>query len=215
MLQQRPPPPAFSTGWPGHQPSYSGVGRRSPPIQQPRPTLPWLQSRWPAPSTSAGALGRASTSRGLGLGTPPNPPAPERVTPVSLPCSVPCSGLEIPSSQPQDSDDITPGQCIGLATPDRSQQSGTPVDGQQQEAPGTEASDGARLISGGELKSYLQSTVQAALDKQKMDWDSRNSAYMQEVRGFLHQHDQRMASLESQSLSNAGECLLFFWKTDK
>ena len=107
MQQQRPPTPAYYTDWPGQQASYSGVGRRPQPVQRPRPTLPWLQSRWPAPSTPDGAPGRASTSRGLVLGTPPNPPARERVTLTSLPCSVPCSGLEILSSQPQDSDDIT------------------------------------------------------------------------------------------------------------
>ena len=73
----------------------------------------------------------------------------------------------------------------------------------------TDSSDGPRLILEDELKGYLERILQAALAKQNLDWDTRNSAYMQEVRGHLHEQDQRMASLETQSISKAGECLLF------
>ena len=54
--------------------------------------------------------------------------------------------------------------------------------------------------------------VQAALTRSDTEWTRRNDAYMQEVRGQMHMQDQRMASLESQSFSNAGECFLFVVK---
>ena len=87
------------------------------------------------------------------------------------------------------------------------------MNGQQQEAHDTDSSDvdsrrGPRLIPEDEL-DYLERHLQDALARHKLDWNTRNSAYMQEVRGHLLEQDQRMASLETQSISNAGECLLF------
>ena len=52
----------------------------------------------------------------------------------------------------------------------------------------------------------MERAVKDAFAKQHRDIDARTATYLQEIRDYLLEQGQKVASLEQQSSSKAGEC---------
>ena len=90
---------------------------------------------------------------------------------------------------------------------------GGPEEGQQQNAQDGDPSAETGADPSDQFRVILERTVKDAFAKQHRDIDDRTATYLQEIRAHLLEQGQRVASLEQQSSSKAGECP-FSLKTD-
>ena len=140
---------------------------------------------------------------GLDLGSIPTSKADLGSAPAVY-CFVPRAGLEMPlAPQAQDLVGNGAGQAAGRPTPRGGQPGGAQEEGQQQDVNAGDA-PAEPDADPNQIGVQLERALGNALANQQREFEDRTSSYLQEIRNYLLEQGQKVASLEKQSSSKTG-----------